>query len=69
MHLGRGTFVIIVALILATLGGTFIGGRLSAQELLTIIGIFLLWAFGVSLWRGYRRIKSGLRQPPDSRSE
>ena len=33
MHLGRGTFVIIVALILATLGGTFIGGRLSAQDL------------------------------------
>lgn len=69
MHLGRGTFAIIIVLILAAIGGSFIGGRLSAQELLTIFGIFLLWAFGVSIWRGYRRIKNGLRRPPDSGSE
>ena len=69
MHLGRGTFAIIIALILASLGGTFIGGRLSAQEFLTIVGIFLLWAFGVSFWRGYKRIKGGFRPPPDSGSD
>ena len=69
MHLGRGTFAIIVVLILAAIGGSFIGGRLSAQELLTIFGIFLLWAFGVSFWRGYKRIRNGFRRPPDSGSE
>ena len=69
MHLGRGTFAIIIVLILAAIGGSFIGGRLSAQELLTIFGIFLLWAFGVSFWRGYKRIKNGPARPPDSGSE
>ena len=69
MQLGRGTFAIIVVLIIAAIGGSFIGGRLSVQELLTIFAIFLLWAFGVSFWRGYKRIRNGSPRPPDSASE
>jgi len=59
--MGRGLFAIIIGLIIAVLAGSLIGGRLSAQELLIIFGLFMLWAVGVSIFRVIRRIRSRLR--------
>ena len=59
----RGTFVIIVGLILAAIGGATLGGRLGSQELLVILGVLLAWAFGVSLFRGALRLKRRLSPP------
>lgn len=55
--MGRGLFAIIIGLIVAALAGSLIGGRLSAQEFLVIIGLFMLWAVGVSLFRGVTRAR------------
>ena len=66
--MGRGLFTIIIALIIAVLAGSLIGGRLSAQELLIIFGLFMLWAVGVSVFRAVRRIRARLkptRRQPD----
>lgn len=59
--MGRGLFAIIIVLIIAVLAGSLIGGRLSAQELLIIFGLFMLWAVGVSIFRAIRRIRSRLK--------
>ncbi|HSR46313.1 MAG TPA: hypothetical protein VLT15_13930 [Acidimicrobiia bacterium] len=65
--MGRGTFAIIIGLIVAAVAGSFIGGRLSAQEILAVLALFMLWAFGVSLFRGFvrlrRRMKPTRRRP------
>lgn len=65
--MGRGTFAIIVAVLLAILAGSFVGGRISVQELMTIVALFLVWAVGVSLLRGYLRLRNRMRstQPGD----
>ncbi len=65
--MGRGTFTIIIGAILAVIAGSFIGGRLSGQEVLVIAGLFLLWAVGVSVVRGLLRLRRRL-SPPRSRS-
>ena len=62
--MGRGTFAIIAGLIVAVILGSFVGGRLSAQELLAIFGLFMLWAVGVSLFRAVVRLRSRFRPPP-----
>ena len=67
--MGRGTFAIIAGLIVAVILGSFIGGRLSAQELLTIFGLFMLWAVGVSLFRAVIRVRSRFRPPPRNSDE
>lgn len=67
--MGRGTFAIIAGLIVAVILGSFIGGRLSAQELLIIFGLFMLWAVGVSLFRAVIRIRSRFRPPPRNSDE
>lgn len=67
--MGRGTFTIIVVAILAVIAGSFIGGRLSGQEVLVIAGLFLLWAVGVSIVRGLLRIRRRLLPPPPGGDE
>lgn len=57
----RGTFAIIIGLIVAAVAGSFIGGRLSAQEILAIFGLFMLWAVGVSLFRGFVRLRKRIK--------
>lgn len=61
--MGRGTFAIIIAVLIVALGGSFIGGRLSAQEFLTIVGLFMLWAVGVSAYRGFVRLRNRMTLP------
>ncbi len=61
--MGRRTFAIIIAVLIVALGGSFIGGRLSAQEFLTIVGLFMLWAVGVSVYRGFVRLRNRMTQP------
>jgi len=67
--MGRGTFAIIAGLIVAVILGSFVGGRLSAQELLAIFGLFILWAFGVSLFRAMIRLRARFRPPPRNSDE
>ena len=67
--MGRGTFAIIAGLIVAVILGSFIGGRLSAQELVTIFALFMLWAVGVSLFRAVIRLRSRFRPPPRNSDE
>ena len=67
--MGRGAFAIIAGLIVAVILGSFIGGRLSAQELLTIFGLFMLWAVGVSLFRAVIKLRSRIRRPPGNSDE
>lgn len=59
--MGRGLFAIIILLIVAALAGSLIGGRLSLSELLVVAGIFMVWAVGVSLFRGFVRLRNWLR--------
>ncbi|MDF1597130.1 MAG: hypothetical protein P1T08_13710 [Acidimicrobiia bacterium] len=66
--MGRGTFAIIVAILIVAVGGSFIGGRLSAQEFLTIVGLFMLWAVGVSAYRGIVRLRNRMT-PPRARDD
>lgn len=63
----RKTFAIVVVLVVLVIAGSWAGGRLSLQELLTIAALILLWAFGVSLWRVIKRMRSKLTPPPDPR--
>jgi len=59
--MGRGLFAIIILLIVAALAGSLIGGRLTLSELLVVAGLFMFWAVGVSLVRGFIRLRNWLR--------
>lgn len=68
MHMRRGTFAIVVGLILAALAGATFGGRLGLQEVLVILGLIMAWAIGVSIFRGLRRLRKWM-QPTRPKNE
>lgn len=61
----RKTFALIVAVVALAVIGSWAGGRLSLQEVLTVAALVLVWAFGVSLWRGIKKLRARFSLPPE----